>query len=236
MKNEDNKDFITMFINFESKLKAQDQKSIDMTVKQIIELSTNPIIMDNLSFFLLAVSVRNLLVHNQESLIITKPFLEKFENLINKAFSIPIASQFMTKYQNMMFCHEQDIVNATIVAMKQKNISNVPILKDKKLLGVFSENTIFSLFLEDNGELIADLSCIKFEKIIHQLGTEDNPSQKFIFVSKDTDIFKLKEMFLPEVGSEKRVELAFVTNQGLKKEKILGLITIYDVMAQLPVF
>ena len=62
------------------------------------------------------------------------------------------------------------------------------------------------------------------------------PSQKFIFVSKDTDIFKLKEMFLPEVGSEKRVELAFVTNQGLKKEKILGLITIYDVMAQLPVF
>ena len=51
MKNEDNKDFITMFINFESKLKAQDQKSIDMTVKQIIELSTNPIIMDNLSFF-----------------------------------------------------------------------------------------------------------------------------------------------------------------------------------------
>lgn len=120
--------------------------------------------------------------------------------------------------------------------MKQKNISNVPILKDKKLLGVFSENTIFSLFLEDNGELIADLSRIKFEKIIHQLGTEDNPSQKLIFVSKDTDIFKLKEMFLPEVGSEKRVELAFVTNQGLKKEKILGLITIYDVMAQLPVF
>jgi len=51
MKNEDNIDFITMFINFESKLKAQDQKSIDMTVKQIIELSTNPIIMDNLSFF-----------------------------------------------------------------------------------------------------------------------------------------------------------------------------------------
>lgn len=26
-------------------------------------------------------------------------------------------------------------------------------------------------------------------------------------------------MFLPEVGSEKRVELAFVTNQGLKKRK-----------------
>lgn len=28
MKNEDNKDFITMFINFESKLKAQDQKAL----------------------------------------------------------------------------------------------------------------------------------------------------------------------------------------------------------------
>ena len=233
MNNEDNRKFINLFKNLELRLRTNIQSSEENSVRQMIRESKNRVIQDNLAFFFLAVNIRNLLAHNEESFFITEQFLEKFESLCTKAFCIPIASQFMTKYQNMMFCREHDIVNPTIIEMKEKSISNVPILKDKKLVGVFSENTIFSLFLKDNGELIADLSMIKFGDIIDQLGVENNPSQKFIFVSKDTDVYKLQEMFLPEFGSEKKVELAFVTEQGLVQEKILGLITIYDVMAQL---
>jgi hypothetical protein len=62
----------------------------------------------------------------------------------------------------------------------------------------------------------------------------ENTNDEFVFMSRETDIYQIKEEFEKAIGKKKgnipkRLGVIFITNSGKKTEKILGLITAWDV-------
>jgi hypothetical protein len=56
-----------------------------------------------------------------------------------------------------------------------------------------------------------------------------NESESFVFVHKDTLVIDIEEMFANELKEGKRLAVVFITKNGDPNEKILGLVTAWDV-------
>ncbi len=58
---------------------------------------------------------------------------------------------------------------------------------------------------------------------------DKHESESFEFVSRETTVIDIEEMFAKELRQEKRLAVVFITDNGDPNEKILGLVTAWDV-------
>ena len=54
-------------------------------------------------------------------------------------------------------------------------------------------------------------------------------SESFAFVSRDTLVIDIEDMFAKELRQEKRLAVVFITDNGDPNEKLLGLVTAWDI-------
>ena len=115
--------------------------------------------------------------------------------------------------------------------MNEKTYSHVPVIENKKLIGVFSENTIFSYLVENH--IIAtdeDIPIREFEELIP---VDRHASEYFEFVPRDTLVIDIEEMFQNGLKENKRISVIFVTETGKRSESLLGLITPWNLAGYL---
>ena len=92
---------------------------------------------------------------------------------------------------------------------------------------MFFENTIFSYIVDNEALLLGDEIKIKeFEKFIP---LDMHESEIFKFVSKDKLLYEVEDMFEEELRDNKRLSVIFITEAGKTTEKILGMITAWDI-------
>ncbi len=119
-----------------------------------------------------------------------------------------------------------------IDAMVEKGFSHIPVLDEKEnLLGVFSETTIFSFLGVYDKIILNDESTIN--DFINFIPLDNHIHEKFIFVAKNCYLKDLVNLFEENQNKKKRLVMIFVTQNGNVNEKILGILTPWDILREI---
>ena len=177
--------------------------------------------------------IRNLLSHGEckvegkVAIEINENIIEKLKEIISLLENPPlVASRYITE---MFVVDLEEKLENLIKTMNEKKISHVPVLdKDKKLVGVFSENTIFSKLSEDEIiEIGKEYKVKDYEKYIK---LENHSSEYFDFVKRNEELALAQNLFNKSIKKDKKLVMLFVTRNGKKNEEILGILTPWDLL------
>lgn len=177
--------------------------------------------------------IRNLLSHGEckiegkVAIEINENIIEKFKEIISHLENPPLVT---SRYITEMFVVDlEEKLEKLIKVMNEKKISHVPVLdKDKKLIGVFSENTIFSKLSEDEIiEIGKEYKVKDYEKYIK---LENHSSEYFDFVKRNEELASAQNLFNKSIKKDKKLVMLFVTRNGKKNEEILGILTPWDLL------
>lgn len=173
--------------------------------------------------------LRNAIVHQRRDKIIAEPHEETvqhlqkiYENLKNPPTSLTIASR------PVYFCKVDDLISEVVTEMTKKVYTHVPVYEKNKFIGVFSESSITKWLgdsAESDGFLLEQTRIGELKKYLDQLDDEFNC---YKFISRTTDVFNIQDAFLSLVSQHKRLGAVFITERGKEDEKILGIITAWD--------
>ena len=142
--------------------------------------------------------IRNLLSHGEckvegkVAIEINENIIEKLKEIISLLENPPlVASRYITE---MFVVDLEEKLENLIKTMNEKKISHVPVLdKDKKLVGVFSENTIFSKLSEDEIiEIGKEYKVKDYEKYIK---LENHSSEYFDFIKRNEELASAQNLF-----------------------------------------
>jgi CBS domain-containing protein len=110
--------------------------------------------------------------------------------------------------------------------MIEKSYTYVPILVDGRVAGVFSANTLLARVIDEGIGFDEDDTFAEIEDL---LSLDAYDSEAFEFVSVDTSATEIIDLFETLPNSTKRLGAVFVTNNGDRNQRLLGMITAWDV-------
>lgn len=179
------------------------------------------------------VDMRNLLVHNPYKgsadpiLIPHRYIVEKYEEIKNKVMyprkAISIAIPREVVYTTTL----DDSAWEVMQTMNDKVYTHVPVMNGDRMIGVFSENTILSYLVHNKDSIIMqDAKISEFKDFVP---LDKHPSEHFEFVGRNSLIIEVEEIFRKGLISRKRIAVVFLTENGKPDEKLLGLITAWDI-------
>ena len=119
-------------------------------------------------------------------------------------------------------------VHEIMKTMRKMKYSYVPIIENGSVIGVFSENTIFS-YLIDN-EIFMVEKDMRISNFGEYLLLNANDNEKFLFISKKESVYDSIQKFQQDSLDEKRIGAMFITENGKQTESLLGLITPWDIV------
>ena len=178
--------------------------------------------------------VRNLLSHkkkiNQNFAVDASDEMILFiDELINKIKKRQKCSDIQIGFKKVCWRSLSDKVKETMSVMREKSYTHIPILNDKKeVIGVFDENSVF-MYIADEGIVAIDEN-LTFSQIEKYLSLEGREMESFIFVKPNFYVDELEDKIEDAFNKGQRIELAFVTANGSKNEKLQGIISPLDLI------
>jgi len=178
---------------------------------------------------------RNLLSHNPKvsgeyAVEPSEKMIELLDKVIAKITMPPRANNIMIKKSDTCYRGMNDSVREAMFEMHEKSFTHIPLLEDDRVVGVFCENTLLSIIIDE--ERLNIDSNLKFTDIKKYLDIERKEVEVYPFVSQDTPISKISELFKNSPKRKDRTGMVFVTQNGKKSEKLLGIITAWEVAAE----
>lgn len=182
--------------------------------------------------------LRNVIVHEekykQDVAIPTATFLHKIKQIIMTLEQPQTALDIASK--NVFHANLDDKLVDIVSVMAKKLYSVVPVFDERKrcFTGVFSESVLMQLFsskLESFEEGYKPTGVETMRDI--RVFIEKPVRESWQFISKDTDVYIIQRMFHSmtyENASQKlsRLGVLFVTETGRCSDKLLGIITAWD--------
>ena len=120
-------------------------------------------------------------------------------------------------------------VREVIDQMLDSSFSHIPVLDAQgKLLGIFSENTIFTRVAKEGMKALTETDCVRdFEPY---LDIRDHVRDSFGFIAEGVATEQAVEQFKHRDKQGRRLAMLVVTRHGDPSEKVLGVLTPYDVL------
>lgn len=179
---------------------------------------------------------RNLLSHSplvdgEELVSPSARLLDVLRNVIAEIKDPPTARSICTPTEKLLLCTGCERVIDVIRTMLEKGYSNVPILEDGVLDGVFSAGTLLSSLAEGTGTYSADSLVSDFARF---LPPNVKRQESYSFARPDATYYDLKDEFTPQGPKKSRVAAVFVTSDGTPFGRVLGMITPWDLLRAFP--
>ena len=178
--------------------------------------------------------VRNLLTHNSD--MQGNPLIEPQEALIEELQHIvdyvrrpPLAVQFMTPRDQLLTADLGQRVYEVMRAMEKRGFSHIPVLGKGGFIGVFSVGSVFSYCVRDMGEHGMSTK-MHIRDFLPWLPIDKHTNESYDFVDEQATYADVKWEFDKIKRGEKRLAALFVTKTGKAEEKLLGIITPWDVL------
>lgn len=177
--------------------------------------------------------MRNMLSHHAQ--IGGEPVFEPsdavvriLERIIDDVKNPPVAMSIATPAASLMTCSYDDAAVDIIRKMKARGYSHVPVLENGRLAGVFSVGTVFSV-IEKFGkwDSFDDATIREFSDF---LPIDRHFTETFGFVADSAPYSSLKYRFTAKAPTERRLAALFVTANGRSEERVLGIITPWDMI------
>lgn len=178
--------------------------------------------------------VRNLLQHKPKvgNAFAVEPS-DQMIDLLRKTIEIiknpPKAIDIAVLKANLIYKCMDDYVRPAMIEMQKNHFTHIPILQNDVVVGVFSENTLLSCLIDNAFTGISDK--MKFVDIASYLPIDDNRSESFKFISRNARLEEANNLFDTAVHKQERIGLVFITQNGKPTEKLLGIISAWDVAA-----
>lgn len=177
--------------------------------------------------------MRNMLAHHAQ--IGGKPVFEPSDEVVDVLRRIlddvknpPVAMTIATPASMLVTCDPDDLAENVIHMMKKQGYSHVPVVERGVLKGVFSVGTVFSMVDKYGPGNVREGARIRdFEEF---LPVDRHTTESFGFVSDSAPYSGLKQRFTAKGPHERRLAALFVTANGNPGEKLLGIITPWDMI------
>ena len=177
-------------------------------------------------------NLRNVLVHNP-FMSIANPLAKPDERIVDhysqicKAILNPITAMSIAIPGPQVYTTSLDENTLKLMKlMNQKTYTHVPVIKDDQMIGVFSENTILAYLAHHEEAIITrDLKVVDFADFI---GLDKHPSENFEFIKRNALLADVYAIFNEAIKNHKRIGMIFITEHGQPNEKLLGIITAWD--------
>ena len=175
-------------------------------------------------------NIRNTLVHeakiDSEDAFLISPIVTNFlEDEIHFLLNPIKARNVMVPLKDVYYISKDSRIKDVINYMSSHYISHAPILENKRVIGVFSESTLYTFLLKHENIVLEDNTTI--ETFLPYCLLDKHSSERFMFVDADLSVLDLRENFVKS-KKEKRLVMLFLTENGRKDEPLLGILTAAD--------
>jgi len=227
----------TQFVNIYNELseemeKMLKEKSFHSHVQLLNILSKkNHVIKTNYDELRTFANVRNMIVHDSTGSYnpIVEPHPEavrRYERILNKLKNTPTALSISTKAEQMFFASPDMLLIDCVKVMHDKNYSYIPVCENDKFSGVLSGDSIFTYMRRNTTAAVG--SGLKIKDLGDSI--KEHIDERYCFVAKDMLLSELTEMYSADIMDGKRLGVVFVTETGDEKQKILGMISAWDLI------
>lgn len=156
--------------------------------------------------------VRQLAIPHEDAL---KEIRHMRDEILKPKNAYDIASNQISQFKS------DDFLDVVLEEVRIKDYSQFPIFENNgNLVALLTENGIVKWLAKKAIEEIVAIDETKIEELLD----DDEKSQNYRFVSRNRDIYYIQDLF-----QKPDVEAVFVTETGKANEKILGIITIWDI-------
>ncbi|MEK7581403.1 MAG: CBS domain-containing protein [Patescibacteria group bacterium] len=148
---------------------------------------------------------------------------EQIKNLLfdpPKALSIAIPGSVI--YTTSLSATAIDVMKV----MNDKLYTHVPIMENDKMIGVFSENVILYYLVKNKDSIIT--SDTKIKEFADLVPLSKNRTEVFLFVPRGALLTGVSNIFNEGLRNGKRIAVVYITETGKQDEKVLGMITPWD--------
>ena len=168
--------------------------------------------------------IRNLLTHSAN--LGGEPIVEPSAPVVAAMEEV---LDYATKWDQVMKAHLHQKVLRLMEVMDKNGYSHIPVLNDGEFCGVFSVGSVFQYILRTGGK------GIKPETTVAELGRHiqvDAHMENYDFVPKDATYLSVRRKFEKVRGKNKRISVIFITENGKPGERVLGMLTPWDVLGE----
>ena len=176
-------------------------------------------------------NLRNVIIHDSTSKFnpIAEPHrevVERYEYILNRLTNPTTAYDIATKSDDLVFAHKNMRLIDCIKIMHDKNYSYMPVMEKQKFVGVLSGDSIFTYMRKNH------IITIYEDFQVGDLGDSitEHMDERYSFVGKDALVDDIIYMYNNDIKDGRRLGAVFVTNNGNADEKIIGMISAWDLI------
>ncbi len=176
--------------------------------------------------------LRNSLVHNPVSeaaspMAYPHPALVAWYKTVRDMLTKPTSALSIAVPGNKIYTASPTTnLHEVLQKMSDHTFTHVPIIKDDKMVGIFSENTLLT-YLADNGEAII-LKDMTMADFAGYLPLKSHKGEEFVFLPRTAGVGEVYDVFSEAIKVRHRIGMVFITQNGKESEKPLGIITAWD--------
>lgn len=223
--------FLEMYREIEELLALQysDNRKYSSSIMEYINDRSNPFYREELNT---CREIRNLLTHHAD--IGGKPIVEPsddvmelLEKILHYISNPPLVMECATPFERVMITDLGQRAFSVMHKMKGRGFSHVPVLDKGRFIGVFSISLPFAYTLEHERGITRNFTVGDFGKL---LKIDNHCTERFLFVPKSMTIRQAGRAFEAVGSDKKRLAMMLITENGRTQEKILGVLTPFDVL------
>lgn len=178
--------------------------------------------------------LRNAIVHNPDQRIadpIAEPhdvIVQQYQELLDKVLYPELALDKLAIPRDKLYTVSLDTNILKAMNIMNKNLfTYMPVVEKGKFVGVFSDSTLFDYIAQGNGAVIDEKMTIRdLGEVIH---IHNHSSEAFLFADKNITVIEVEDIFRKVFQNEKRISAVIITAEGMEEEKLLGVVTAWEV-------
>jgi predicted transcriptional regulator len=175
----------------------------------------------------MAAELRNFLVHRktkpyQPLAVPTLPVVQKLETICQRLTNpLLIVPRFQKPVETAAF---DDSLVRVLKRIWEKDYSQFPVYDGEKFRGLLTENGITRWLAH---YVSKEMSIVELNDVpVRQVLAEEEKRPNFLFVARDKTVDEAKALF----ATKELLEAVLITHSGNRTEKLIGIITRWDVL------
>ncbi|HIU32962.1 MAG TPA: CBS domain-containing protein [Candidatus Pullichristensenella excrementigallinarum] len=176
--------------------------------------------------------LRNLLTHNADPE--GNPVAEPSKAMLDSLYAIidyvqkpQPALRYATPGEQVLRAHWGDPALELMRRMERNGFSHAPVIGKRGLEGVFSVRSVF-LYVLERGNVGPETKVRDFGDLL----ALDRPGTKYLLLPEDASYHDVRDAFEKYEEKNRRLAAVFITHSGKAGEKLLGMLTPWDILGR----
>lgn len=199
------------------------------TLYKIRKTNKNQLISNRYNFDILqqASQIRNILSHNNNVIIPSDKFIADFKKVVLKICNPKNIENIMIKLSKLKIATPSSTIGEAIEMLREHGFNTIPIIQDNKLLGIFTEKSVYDyLSMNKHRKISKDM---RIDDILEAIDLNSDPRKYFDFINREASIEDAYDCFNRDLKSRRELLLLLVTEEGEKDQRLLGIVALRDI-------